>query len=591
MQMHRFALALFASLVLLPTSTGRAEEPLAVLPAETALVVRMSSLDKFAGNFKEMVSALGPVANPAAEGIERGLNEMFKIGADGEAIDRTVPAYLAAFPLEGGPEPVVRIVKAADEAKLRRAVLGAGADDKLTAEKHDSGFEKVSKDGHDWYFARRGEWVLYTEREQVAKSLAFDSAQQPTLASSFGARAVELAAEGDAAVLINIARLIEVYGDKLDEQRDKLRRQIDNLPKEFLGGDSSAIDPRATKKMYSDLAELLINAVYDARWAAGRVNFTSAGVTLAAAIDVKADTVTSDLVTENPPTAFETLGLLPAGAPIYYAYSSYPPSLVDWRRDWLKLAYGEDTDATKKLLSALEASLAAEATTTVGSLAFPSGVDTALTTVTLRQAQDPEKLRGSVTVYEPAANQQDTPLFSQSVEVTANVETYQQRVVDLMTTRFKFKDVADPGQAIGQKFLQKLFGGDEVQTRLTTLEGVLVEAGGNDPKYLRSAVDRLQTGENVLGLDEAYAITRDQLPETANAILLLDAPRLIVDLIGIFKTIPPIDMFLAQAPLNLGAQPATSYAGISLATQPQGLRLDAYIPVTQPKGVLRIFGQ
>jgi hypothetical protein len=94
-----------------------------------------------------------------------------------------------------------------------------------------------------------------------------------------------------------------------------------------------------------------------------------------------------------------------------------------------------------------------------------------------------------------------------------------------------------------------------------------------------------------LGLDESYAVTRDQLAEKANVVGLLNVPRVILDAINMFKTIPPLDGLLAQAPLNLGAQPATSYAGFSLATQPQGLRLDAYIPVTQPQGVLRIFGR
>lgn len=588
--MYRLALVLWATVVLLTCARTHAEEPLSVLPANTALVIRVASLDRFAGNFKEMVSALGPLANPAVAGIENGLNEAFKIAADGGAIDRSQPAYLAVFAGDGR-EPVVRIVKTPDEARLRRAVLGAGADENLAAERLDGGFEKVSKDGHDWFFGRRGEWVFYTEREDIVKSLAFDPATQPGLSKVFAARAAELAGEGDAAVLVNIARLIEVYGDKLDEQRDKLRRQIDNLPKEFLGGDSSAVDPRATKKMYSDLAELVINAAYDAEWAAGRVSFNAAGVSLAALVGIKGETVTNDLVVENPPTAFETLGLLPAGAPVYYAYSAYPPSLAEWRRDYLKLAYGESSDVTERLLIALKASLAAEAATTVGSFALPSGVDTSLATVSLTQAKDPEKLRGSVAVSEPAANRQDTPLFSQSVEVTANAETYQDRSVDLLTTRFKFKDVSDPGQAVGQKFMEKLFGGNEVQGRMTTLEGMLVEVGGNDAKYLRNAVDALQSGEKVLALDESYAITRDQLPEKANLLLLLNAPRLVVDLVGIFKSIPPLDMVLAQAPINLGVQPATSYVGISLATERQGVRLDAYLPVTQPQGVLRIFGQ
>jgi hypothetical protein len=569
----------------------RADDPLAVLPGDAALVVRMASLDQFASGFKEMASALGQVASPAVEGIDHGLSEMFQIDADDAAIDRTAPAYLVVFPLPEQPEPIAWMVKTSDEAKLRRAVLKAGAEEALTAEKRDDGFEKVSKDGRDCFFARRGEWVLYTRREEVVKSLAFDPMQQPAFAKMFAGRAAELASEGDAAVMVNINRLIEVYGDKLDEQRDKLRRQIESLPKEFLGSDSSAIDPRATKKMYSDLAELAINAVYDAQWAVGRVHFTAAGIGLAGLLGMKAETATNDLLAANPPASFETLGLLPAGATAYVAYTSYTPSLLDWSRDWLKLAYGEGSEATKKLLQALDAFEASKVQTTAASFAFPSGVDTSLTTVSLTQAADPEKLRGALTAYEPAANQQDTPLFSQSVELQANIEQYQDHPVDLLTTRFKFKDVADPGQAIGQKLLEKMFGGVEIQTRLTTLEGMVVKAGGNDPKYLHNAVDSLQTGEKVLGLDEAFAITRDQLAEKANIVALLNAPRLLIDLIGMVRTIPPLDALLAQAPLNLGAQPGTSFAGISLATQPRGLRIDAFIPVSQPRGVLQIFGQ
>jgi hypothetical protein len=584
MRTFRFLIAMLLCASALGSRPAGADEVLALLPNDAALVVRMASLDRFAGGFKDMVSTLGPLAAPAAGGIDHGLSEMFAIGADDSAIDRKSPAYLAAFALEGTPEPVVRIVKTADEAKLRRAVLKAGADETLPVEKRDDGFEKISKDGRDWFFARRGEWVLYTPREEVVKSIAaFDK--------PFAAPAGEMMDEGEAGVIINVARLIEVYGDKLDEQRDKLRRYIDDLPKELLGGDNSTTDPRATKKMYSDLAELAINAGYDAEWATGRVNLSAAGVGLAVLLGIKADTSTSDLLAANPPTSFEALGLLPAGATAYVAYTSYSPGLIEWSRDWLKLAYGENTETTKKLLAALDVIAAAQVSTTSTSFSFPSGVDTSMTTVSLKQAKDAEKLRGALAEYEPAANQQDTPLFSQSVERQADAEKYQDRPVDLLTTHVKFKDVADPGQQIGQKFLEKLFGGLEMQTRLTTVEGMVVQAGGNDPKYLHSALDALQSGEKIVGLDEAYAAARDQLAEKANVIFLLNAPRLIIDLISLFRTIPPLDMVLAQAPINLGAQPATSYAGFSLGTQPQAVRLDAFIPVSQPQGVLRIFGQ
>ncbi|HEV3344646.1 MAG TPA: hypothetical protein VG125_29995 [Pirellulales bacterium] len=583
MRTFRSFVALFLCATALGSRPAGADEVLALVPNDAALVVRMTSLNRFASGFKDMVSTLGPLAAPAAGGIDHGLSEMFAIGADDSAIDRESPAYLAVFPLEGQPEPMVRIVKTADEAKLRRAVLKAGADEALPAEKRDDGFEKISKDGRDWFFARRGEWVLYTPREEVVKALsAFDK--------PFAAPAADVG-EGEATLIVNIGRLIEVFGDKLDEQRDKLRRQIDDLPKEFLGGDGSSTDPRAMKKMYADLAELAINAVYDAEWATGRVNFSASGVGVAVLLGIKADTSTSDVLAANPPTNFESLGLLPAGAAVYIAYSSYSPGLTDWTRDWLKLAYGENTETTKKLLAALDAIVASQVATTSTSFSLPSGLSTSITSVSLKQAKDADKLRSALGEYEPAANQQDTPLFSQSVERQADAEKYQDRPVDLLTTHVKFKDVADPGQQIGQKFLEKLFGGSELQTRLTTVEGMVVQAGGNDPKYLHAAMDALQSGEKVVGLDEAYAVTRDQLAEKANVVALINAPRLIIDLISLFRTIPPIDMLLAQAPINLGAQPATSYAGISLGTQPQGVRLDAFIPVTQPQGVLRIFGQ
>lgn len=567
------------------------DNPLAWLPAETAAVVRFESLDKLANNFKETASALGPLANPAVQGVERGLSEIFHVAADGAAIDRTAPAYLAAFAIEGQPEPVVWMVKSADDAKLRRTVLGAGADESLPAEKAEGGFEKVSKEGREWFFARRGDWSFYTRRLEVVKALAFEAERRPNIGKLFADRAAELAGDGDAAVMVNIARLLEVYGDKVEELHDNLRRRIETLPKEFLGGDSSAIDPRATKKMYADLAGLAFRSLGDAQWAAGRLNFAANGLSVALLLGVKGDTPTDRLLVANPPRTLEALSLLPAGAAVYFAHTSQPSGLVDWYRDWLKLAYGEDTDATKLLVKALDMLAAAGANSSATGFSFPSDQNTSLTTVTLRQAADPEKYRNATTVYEPTANKQDTALFSQSVEVQGGAEEYQGHPVDLFTTRIKFKDVADPGQAIGQKFIEKMFGGTEMQERLTTLEGMVVQAAGNDPKYLHAAVDGLQTGENVLGLDDAFAATRDRLAEKANIVALINLPRIIVDGIGMLRAIPPLDAVLAQAPINLGAQPPTSYAGLSLAAEPQTLRIDVFVPVSQPKGVLQIFGR
>jgi hypothetical protein len=71
----------------------------------------------------------------------------------------------------------------------------------------------------------------------------------------------------------------------------------------------------------------------------------------------------------------------------------------------------------------------------------------------------------------------------------------------------------------------------------------------------------------------------------------LNLPQFIVDAVKAFRDIPPLDMVLGQLPFNFDAAPAASFGGISIGTQPTGLRIHLYVPVSQPKGVLSIFGQ
>lgn len=593
LRLRRTARLLIVVVSLLVTAGASAAAPLDSapfdsLPTETVAVVRIASLDKFASGFQELVTAIGPPANIAGPAFSKGLNDAFQVGADGSAVDRAKPVYAAVFAMQGqSSEPVAWFVQTADEAKLRRTVLKAAADGDLTTEKRPDGFDKVAG-GAVWYFARRGDWTVYTQNEEVVKRLTFDRGQQPSLATLIEGRAGDLLNEGDAAAFVNIARLIEVYGAKLDEARAKLRRQIQTLPKEFL---DNGLDPEGTKKMYGDAAEVAINAAYDGQWAVGRLSFTAAGASAAVLLGVKEETSTGDLIAAYPPTGFDTLGLLPAGAAVYYGYTPYSEALIDWRRDWLKAAYGADSPNTPKLLAALDTLVQAGATSTVGSFSLPSGLDNAMTTTSISQAKDAEKLRTGQTAYQPAANEISTPLFAQSMKLQAGVETYQNHVIDLLTTRYDFKEVTDVGQQIGQKLVQKIFGGDEFQNRLTTVEGLMVEAGGNDAKYLHELMDGLASGEKVLGLDEAYAATRDQLAEQANLVALINAPKLLVNILAIVRNIPPYDMLLAQAPINYGAQPAASYAGLSLGTEPRAVRIDLFLPSGQPQGVLQIFGQ
>jgi hypothetical protein len=57
----------------------------------------------------------------------------------------------------------------------------------------------------------------------------------------------------------------------------------------------------------------------------------------------------------------------------------------------------------------------------------------------------------------------------------------------------------------------------------------------------------------------------------------------------VLKDVPFIGDGLKLAPFNFSLKPAPSFAGFSLSTEPQGLRIKGFIPVDQPKAMLQIF--
>ncbi len=565
-----------------------AEEALDAFPESAAAVARVSSLEKFAGNFRELTSAIGSVAAIGGPLFEKGLNEAFQVAGDAGAVDRKQPAYLAVFALEDEPEPVAWMVRASDEAKLQRAVAKAGADETLSPEQIDGGLTKISRAGRDSFFGHHGPWTFYTHNEAVARLLVFDRAQQPTFSRVVEPRAKELLEERDGAVVINAAMLTEKYAGKLQQLRERVERQIDSLPDSALGGGGTGSNnPEAIKKLYSDLAGLAFDAANDARWAAVAVNFSAAGAKLTALLGVEKNSDVDHLLAAHSPGPLETLGLLPSGAAVYYGYEAAYGQIANWTRDWTKVAYG-DTPAGKKINAAMEKMQEAGLGPAVGSFALnPVG---GLVTMTMYQAEHPEKLREALAGYQ-TASEQKSPLFTQKLEFKPKAETYQNHSVDLLTSNFEFADVTDEGQRIGQKLIEKMFGGTQLLIRFTSLEGLSLQVGANDPKYLHQAIDGLGSGEGVLGLEEAFAKTRDELGEDVNLVVLLNAPQLVVDVVAVLKDIPPFSMGLARAPFNFGARPAVSFSGLSLKTEPQALRLQLYVPVEQPKGILQIFGQ
>lgn len=596
MRLRAKCAVLLAGLVLSYGIVARADEPqkapvdvpslpsgLELLPDSAGLVIRVASPDRLLGNLSDMLNAISPVAAVALPGAESGLrNTLYVEKLD--SLQRTAPAYLAVFPLPEEQQPFVVLAIATNEDQLRRDVLRAPAEEQLQAQKRPDGFEKIDRNGMSWYFGHCGPFTAFTPSEAVVQRLAGVQTGQGTFSATLDARLVEEFHAGDAAVLINAKLLTQVFQAQVQEGRKELLRGIDSLPPEAFQG--TGADPNTVKGALAKTAGAVFDTILDAQMVCARVNFSGDGVAAGALTTFGQGSDADKVLSENPGDPLASLGLLPTGAPLYYASRIRASGLLAELGTLLQTAYPQQgTQPT-----APEGEDKSGKGATAGGFSWPLSATTGMITWALTEAEHPEVLIEALRSAAKQAKEVKTPAFSQSTEYKEQAETFKDRPVDLSTQKFTVGG-EDMQAQISRAMLQRFFGGEGLQTRIIALEGIMAAASGNEPRFLQQLVEGLESGEGVLGLDSSFSTTRDHLAADANLVVLFNLPQFVLDAIKTFREVPPFDAVLRMLPFNFGLQPASSFAGLSIGAEPQALRVRVFVPVGQPRGMLQIFGQ
>ncbi len=578
---------------LLPQPFAAAADPLTHIPDGAFVVIRFDSLDKTLGNFKDMLDGIGPAAAPAADGLAQGIAEMLEMRGEGEKLaeilDGKSSVHLALFPMfESRHAPTAIFVKVKDDAKLRRALLRVALDDegaKIEATKRDDGFEEISRVGFDrkFYIGKRDEYVVYTSFEEIVKRLTEKDAKK--FSDVLDARGLKLIRGGDMSLAVNVAPTVEKHKGDIEAAREKINDFIKALPDEQLGSSS----PETVKKMYMEAVRYAFNALYDVGWFAGHASFSPQGARAEGLVGVKKLSATDKVLLANAPSALENLDVLPAGAAAYYGLNINPSLMTDFMVQALKMSYGAEVRDKEAAAKAVEAITAAKLGATVASVQFPGEDKTGMKTVGITQAAAPRKLIEALGLLARAMGETDSKLFTMSMEHKAAAEKYKEHVIDLVTMKFKVKDKESlEGQLVDAMF-KKLFGDDGLQERVTTLDKLSVTVTGNDPKLLPRVLDGIADSKDVIGLDKSFGKTRDALGKEANVVFMVNAPQIVVEFVGMLKDVPLLGDAIKAAPFNFSLKPPSSFAGVSFATEAQGLRLKAFVPVEQPKALLQIF--
>lgn len=559
---------------------AQAAHPLEAYPDTVAVVFRFESVDRYAGSVHEMLGAISPGIDASAADFENDvIGRMLELHDHLDAIDRRAPAYVALLPIDGVGPPAAILVKAADREKLLTGLMRIDNLDGVNERELANGFTKYEGSGRPVLLARWNDYWLITRHEQVADALALKSENRRTMADVLDMRARTVFDGGDAALAINSAHLAKKFKTQIEAARQRIFDTIDAIPEEQLGESAEV-----ARKMYRGMTVVAFDALFDSKWAVGHVTLSAEGGQVEGLAGVREGSKTDKLLAANPPSSLETLGLLPAAASIYLGIA------VDYQQLLKTLtpaAYSATAKDAKEVEAATDLMRDADVKSTVVSYALPEGDGQGLRATTLQEVGDVGKMRDGLRRFISASGETKTPLFSMSFDLKPDAEKYKQHSIDVMAMKFKFLGEGEFAALSG--LYDFLFGGETLQTRSTSVGSLFVQATGNDASQMRKVLDGVTEGEGVVALEDAFGKARDKLGEEANLMLLIDGPRMVTDTVGMLSRVEPIATGLRAAPFNFAAKQAASYAGLSLSAEPQSLRLKAFVPVEQSRGMLKIF--
>lgn len=585
-----FTMLLCAIGVAGPAPSVSADDVLASLPSETAVVLRLASPDRYLGNVQNLLTSVGGPAGRLAASQQPLLAQLlFGRQADLGVVDRSAPAYVVVLLLPGGQPATARFVVAPDEVALRRAALGAVQGQELVVAAGPSGFERVTSGDRSLYFGRRAGMVVFTDRQEVAQLLAAPTG--PPLSEACPAAVVDLLTSGDVGLLIHASHLVQTYAPQIAQAEADVLQGISQIPLESTG--SQGEQAEHLRKAISTVVRGGFAAVRDARWGGVRLNLATNGVTVAVLVTVAEGSATAALLAANPASGLDALGLLPAGSPFYYAARPLHGDALEQLDKLLTDAYAQqraespEAQAVRAQAEQLVKDSGLQAI--AGSFGLPLNASTGIISYTLSEADNPAALLEARAKRASVVGEVGTATFSERVEYQPAAEALDGRPVDLIIRRFAAGTGQDEQTQIVKALVERMYGGTSLQTRLTVLEGVLAEATGNDPRYLRQLVASLASGEGLLGLDPSFAECRDALAPQANVLIMLNLPQLLVDAVRMLRDVPPFNMVFAQLPFNFNVQPGSSYSGLSLTAEEHALRIHLHVSAAHPRALMQIF--
>ncbi|MGE4003041.1 MAG: hypothetical protein AB7I48_22860, partial [Planctomycetaceae bacterium] len=243
----------------------------------------------------------------------------------------------------------------------------------------------------------------------------------------------------------------------------------------------------------------------------------------------------------------------------------------------------DDSEHKKKFEQAMVAWKGIDFGDMVGSFSLGSVDEGLMQYTAIAHAKPIAKVRQNMREMTDILGTIEAPGLKQQMTVQPDAETIGSRRIDLLTVTQEFDPNLDP-TGMQQKMLQAMFGPGGITSRIAYLDDAYVMAMGGGRDKMEAVLKSFDASPN-RDLDRR----RTGLIEQPNLLVLVDVPTLALKGLAAATEIPnlpiPIDAdALAQLPIE------PSFLGFSLAGETNALRVRAFIPDEQFRGILALVG-
>lgn len=560
---------------------GAQQSPLAVLPAESALVVQVRGIQRTKERLEAMLKKALPELAPV---VTVRLDEAFKQATEGRSLEGLAPEgplflALTEMPRPGTPPSGALFFRVTSLAEFRKSFLKE--DERKSLKADPAGFEELTLTERPAYLVdlKNGFAALTPDKELAGRLVKGEKGLGEKLGKSIAQKFLD----ADVAVYVNMGAVNREYGPQI-----QLGRQLAEMGVQQSGKQVGNVE--LAKKMVG----AMFQGLEDSQALLFGVEFRPEGLALRVQDQVGGDTQTNLFLKNLKPTAHTDLGKLPAGA-VGYSAIHLDISLVDAFRAMI-FGLTLDDKTSKEIKDAVGAIVAARPQARYDSFRVPpQGIQ-------VWKYQDPNKASAAMLELFQALRSgesfQSTQL-KEKPEIKPNAQKH--RGFDLTYVGLKW----DVEQMVDAAFRDNPLP-DAVKKQMSEAMARMLGEGariwfGSDGKVVlqviardwdaaRALLDQYLDGKNTVGDHKEFQDSLQQLPRVSTVLALAD----FVQYSQVTSSF--ITPFLAQQfplppnyPSTQAVQGKVSFLGMSATLEAQNASLDLWIPATSADLFYKMF--